>query len=216
MTEKIAVLFDCDGVLVDSEPALAQIAAEVLRARGLAARPEDFAPFIGTGEDTYIGEVVKMHGGKYVPEIKDEVYAAYIREAGDYVKSFPGCLDLLAELKSAGVKTAVASSADLIKVKANLKALGFSGFDAVISGSDIERKKPFPDIYLLAAERLGFDPSACLVVEDATAGIEAGNRAGMTTIAFTSACSASEMEAAGADYVAGSFSEIREIIRKFY
>ena len=157
-----------------------------------------------------------MHGGKYVPEIKDEVYAAYIREAGDYVKSFPGCLDLLAELKSAGVKTAVASSADLIKVKANLKALGFSGFDAVISGSDIERKKPFPDIYLLAAERLGFDPSVCLVVEDATAGIEAGNRAGMTTIAFTSACSASEMEAAGADYVAGSFSEIREIIRKFY
>lgn len=213
MKKEIGILFDCDGVLVDSEPALAEITALVLQDKGIPAKPEDFAPYIGTGEDTYIGEVMKKYGADYYPEIKEDIYGRYVQEASNYVKSFPACLDLLESLVETEIPIAVASSADMVKVKANIKALGFDQFDAIISGSDIERKKPFPDIYLLAAEKINCKPEACIVVEDAVAGIESGNRAGMVTIGFSSALPKEKLLAAGADYAADTFEEIREIIK---
>ncbi|MGB4609559.1 MAG: HAD-IA family hydrolase [Saccharofermentanales bacterium] len=214
MKKKYAILFDCDGVLVDSEPALAQVAAEVFREADIPANPEDFTPYIGTGEDTYLGEVVRKYGYIYNPEIKHEVYARYIAEAEKYVKTFPGTIDLLKTLKSKDIKTAVASSADLIKVEANIKALGFNDFDSIITGSEIERKKPFPDIYLLAAEKVGVEPANCIVIEDATAGIESGKAAGMITIGFTSACSEKELEQAGADFIVDDYFTMQDLIFK--
>lgn len=211
MKKELAILFDCDGVLVDSEPALAQVAAHILNKHDIPAKPEDFAPFIGTGEDTYIGKVMEKYGFAYFPEIKGEIYQAYREEAGQYLTTFDGCKEFLNELKDHDIKIAVASSADLVKVKVNLDALNFDGFDAIISGSDIKRKKPWPDIYLLAAEKAGAKPENCVVVEDATAGIESGKRAGMITIGFTSACSSSLLKDAGADFCADSYAEIRKI-----
>lgn len=143
MKKECAILFDMDGVLVDSEPALAQVASEAFRAMDIPANPEDFTPYIGTGEDTYLGEVVRKYGHEYDPEIKDRVYDLYIKEAEKYVNTFPGTLDLLNTLKSKGIKMAIVSSADLIKVEANLKALGFSDFTSIVTGSDIERKSRF-------------------------------------------------------------------------
>lgn len=211
----IGILFDCDGVLVDSEPALAKVAAEVMqKEEGIPAKPEDFFPYIGTGEDTYLGMVMEKYGLTYRPEIKPYVYDLYIEKAAENVKGFPGALDLLKKYKRNGIKMAVASSADYVKVEANLKALGFEDFDAIISGSDVERKKPWPDIYLLAAKNIGLKPQNCVVIEDATAGIKSGNAAGMTTIGFTSACSKAELLDAGADYVVDNYSEMEEVLAK--
>ncbi|HHU53927.1 MAG TPA: HAD family phosphatase [Clostridiaceae bacterium] len=214
MKKEHAILFDMDGVLVDSEPALAQVSSEVFREIDIPANPEDFAPYIGMGEDTYLGEVFRKYGQEYDPEIKLKVYDRYKEEAEKYVRTFPGTLDLLNRIKSKDIKMGVASAADLIKVEANLKALGFNDFDSIITGSDIERKKPFPDIYLLAAEKIGVEPANCIVVEDATAGIESGNAAGMTTIGFTSAVSREGLLAAGADYVVDNFAQLKELIKK--
>lgn len=208
------VLFDCDGVLVDSEPALAEIAAQILQREGIPAKAEDFIPYIGTGEDTYIGKVMEKYGVDYYPEIKMDIYNLYIETAKEKVKSFPGCLDLLDKLKKSNIKMAVASSADKIKVDANLEALGFKRFDAVISGSDVKRKKPWPDIYLLAAEQVGVSPKACIVVEDAVSGIKSGKAADMITIGFTSACSRDELLAAGADFVVDDFFQMEEVLNK--
>lgn len=212
MEKEIAILFDCDGVLVDSEPALAQVAADVLQKNNIPAKPEDFAPYIGTGEDVYLGKVVEKYGFVHTEEIKDQVYQSYIEHASEFVETFPGCLSFLEQLKKSDIKMAVASSADLVKVNANLSALGFKEFDAVITGTDIHRKKPYPDIYLLAAEKINVKPENCIVIEDATSGVKSGKAAGMTVIGFTSACSREELLAAGADYVADSYQEIGQIV----
>ncbi len=90
---------------------------------------------------------------------------------------------------------AVASSADRVKIGINLREIGLSAdiFDAIISGEDVERKKPFPDIYLLAAERIGLKPENCLVVEDAVSGITAGKAAGCKCLAVTTSFPAEKL-----------------------
>ncbi len=209
-----AVLFDCDGVIVDSEPALAKISALVLNKHGWPAKEEDFAPYIGTGEDSYIGNVVRQYGGVFNEEIKHEIYAAYVSEAVNYVKGFPGGVELIRKLQEAGIPAVVASSADAIKVDANLAALNLTedDFTAVISGDMVKRKKPYPDIYLMAANLAKTLPERCIVVEDATAGIQAGVAAGMITIGFTSNCEAVELLAAGANYIAEDYRSVAAVI----
>ena len=204
------ILFDCDGVLVDSEPALAEIAAIALRDFGAAAIPDDFKPYIGMGEDMYLGEVTAKYGVVFDETIKHHVYEKYVELAASFVHPFPGMRDLLIRLKSAGCRIAVASSADQIKVTTNLQLLDLPAafFDAVITGSDIERKKPFPDIYLFAASRCGVSPDRCFVVEDAVSGIQAGKAAGMTCIGFTSSHTAEELRAAGADIIVDDIRDV--------
>ena len=212
----MGILFDCDGVLVDSEPALAQIAALALRDFGADASPEDFKPYIGMGEDMYLGQVSAKYGVVFNAAIKDHVYEKYKELASQFVRPFEGTRDLLLLLKASGFKIAVASSADMIKVSTNLDLLdmpdGF--FDAVITGSDIERKKPFPDIYLLAASRCGLEPGRCYVVEDAVSGIQAGKSAGMTCIGFTSAHTKEELVNAGANIIIDDIRDIWTHIQK--
>lgn len=212
----IGILFDCDGVLVDSEPPLSQIAALALRDFGAAADPADFKPYIGMGEDKYLGEVCAKYNVEFNEKIKHHVYEKYNELAYQYVQPFPGTRELLLSLKAAGCRIAVASSADQIKVMTNLAILDLpeDTFDAVITGSEIERKKPFPDIYLLAAARCGTAPGSCFVVEDAVSGIQAGKAAGMTCIGFTSAHTSDELKRAGADIIIDSISEILGHVQK--
>ena len=121
---------------------------------------------------------------------------------------------MLNDLADADIPMAVASSADDIKVRANLSILDFDEqkFTAIIAGNDVGRKKPWPDIYLLAAERIEQKPEDCIVIEDAVAGIESGKRAGMITIGFTSNCTQQQLEEAGADYVVDTFFEMETIL----
>ena len=206
---KFCALFDCDGVLVDSEPALAGIGARILQARGIPAKAEDFAAFIGTGEDRYIGGVMEKYGFRYSTDVKDELYARYLQEAGDYLQARPGAKAFIFTLKGRGVPIALASSADAVKVNKNLACLGLSSsdFDVCISGSDIQRKKPFPDIYLLAAERLGASPSDCVVFEDAESGVLAAKAAGMIAIGISSSLPEAVLREAGADRILPDLSE---------
>jgi len=213
----VGILFDCDGVLVDSEPALAEIAAIALHDFGAAAIPEDFKPYIGMGEDMYIGEVTAKYGVVFDETIKHHVYEKYVELAANFVHPFPGMRDLLIRLKSAGCRIAVASSADQIKVTTNLGLLNLPAefFDAVITGSDIERKKPFPDIYLLASRKCQVTPDRCFVVEDAVSGIQSGKAAGMTCIGFTSSHTAEELRTAGADIIVDDIRDIWSSIELF-
>lgn len=206
----IGILFDCDGVLVDSEPALAEISAIALHDFGAAAIPEDFKPYIGMGEDMYLGEVTAKYDVVFDDTIKHHVYEKYSELASKFVKPFPGMRDMLIRLKSAGCRIAVASSAEQIKVTTNLELLELPAafFDAVITGSDIERKKPFPDIYLLAASRCGISPDRCFVVEDAVSGVQAAKAAGMTCIGFTSSHTAEELREAGADIIVDDIRDV--------
>ncbi len=212
-----AVLFDCDGVLVDSENGLSKISSYILNTYyDIPAKPSDFLPFIGTGEDSYIGGVVNKYEGEFVPSMKQKIYDEYIKSARDYIAPMKGAKDLIFQLRSEGIKVAIVSSADLPKVMANIYILNMNieDFDAVITGNNVVRKKPDPQIYLFAANKCNVDPVNCIVVEDATSGVIAGKDAGMKVIGFTSSVTAKTLMEVGAYTTVDNMEKLYEVLNE--
>jgi cytidine deaminase len=193
------ILLDMDGVVVDSEPILLEAVTRLLAEKGVAVRPADCQPFLGTGEDHLLEGVAAKHGVTLdFPRDVDRLYALYLDLIPGRLKAEPGVYDFLAEARRRHLKVALASSAAAIKVEHNLKEVGltFSSFDAVVNAGDVRRTKPHPDIFLTAAQRLGLPPAACLVVEDAVAGVQAARAAGCRCLALTTTTPAERLTAA--------------------
>src|SRR5512138_3735155 len=111
-----AVIFDMDGVLTDSEPLINAAAIQMFREKGLTVQPEDFLPFVGTGEERYVGGVAEKYHFPVDPSAaKQRTYEIYLDLVPSKLEAFPGALELVAALRKAGLKVAVASSADQIK-----------------------------------------------------------------------------------------------------
>lgn len=203
MVKTEALIFDMDGVLVDSEPVIEEAARAGLAEYGVHALPEDFLPFVGAGEDRYIGGVAEKYGIPYRPEMKARVYQIYLELVDGKIRLYPGVPEMLERLRGKGYALALASSADHIKIKANLKAAGIDKalFDVLLGGDDVIHKKPDPEIYRTARERLGREPARCLVMEDALNGIEAAKAAGCLAWGVTTSFSAKELLRAGADRI---------------
>ncbi len=199
------VIFDMDGVLVESEPFIAEAAVRMFAEQGVAVRPADFRPFIGMGEDRFLGGVAEARGVVLkMPRDKVRTYEIYLELIQGRLQPLPGVAEFIGRCRSLGLRLAVASSADRMKVEGNLRALGLpSGtFDAVVVGEDIILKKPAPDIFREAARRLGLEPSACLVIEDAVSGVSAARAAGSRCLGLTTSFSADRLTAAGAEWTA--------------
>jgi beta-phosphoglucomutase len=182
----LAVIFDMDGVLTDSEPLINAAAIAMFREKGLEVQPTDFLPFIGTGEDRYIGGVAeKYHFGLDLPLAKRRTYEIYLNLVPTQLTSFPGAQALVRACRKEGLQIAVASSADEVKIHANLDQIGLppAEWDAVVTGEEVMAKKPAPDIFLTAARKLKLDPANCAVVEDAVNGVQAAKAAGMRCVA---------------------------------
>ncbi len=197
-----AVLFDMDGVLVDSEVYICQAGIEMFREKGYEVSAEDFMPFTGMGENRYLGGVAEKHNIPFQLE-KDkartyEIYATLVKGKLD---ALDGVFSFIEKCQEQGLKLAVASSADPVKVHINLEEMGIDRgtFQAIVTGLDIEHKKPAPDIFLKAAEMVGADPSRCLVVEDAISGVAAGKAARARVLGLTTSFSPDEL--AGADWI---------------
>jgi beta-phosphoglucomutase len=208
------VIFDMDGVLVASEPFLAQAAIRMFAEKGYDLKPEEFRPFVGMGEERYLGGAAEARGIPFDP-VKDKArtYALYLELIRGKLHPLPGVREFVARCREKGLPMAVASSADAIKVEGNLHEIGLpaSTFDAVITGSDVERKKPSPDIFLEAARRLDLDPTSCLVIEDAIAGVAAARAAGSRCLAL--ATSFPREKLSDADWVVPDLSEApREVL----
>lgn len=212
--KKIGVLFDMDGVLVDSEPVITAAACEALRRFGVPAQHEDFKPFTGMGEVRFVGGVAEKYGFSYRPEMKDLTYEIYGEKVDDNLIIYPPTRSTLMLLRDRGYSIALASSADLIKVNHNLRVAGIAPelFDAVVAAEHVERKKPFPDIFLYAAERIGVPIEDCFVVEDAVSGVLAGKAAGATVIAVLTSFPESELLNAGADRVVQDIAGVPDAI----
>jgi HAD superfamily hydrolase (TIGR01509 family) len=199
------VIFDMDGVLVDSEEFIIKASTMMFAERGLNVKARDFKPFVGMGENRFIGGVAEKYGHVHnIRELKKRTYDIYLEIIKGRLKPLPGAFEFIRQCRERGLWLAVASSADMRKVKGNLEeiGLGFDKFDAVISGEDVVNKKPAPDIFLLAAERIGVEASKCLVIEDAVSGVKAAKAAGAKCLGITS--SFSQEELAGADWFAPS------------
>ena len=197
-----AILFDMDGVLCDSEAFIAGAAAQMLaETYGITPAHKDFAPFIGTGEDRFISGTAAAFGVTVtLPRDKERTYAIYLELIKGRLQPLPGVHGFIRRAQERGLRLAVASSADEIKVHANLREIGLpiSTFGAVVCAKDVVHKKPAPDVFLAAAQRLGVDPRRALVIEDAVTGIQAATAAGCPSLGITSTFSAAELAAAGA------------------
>jgi beta-phosphoglucomutase len=182
------VLFDMDGVLVDSEAFNCKAAIEMFREQGVTTKADDFQPFVGMGENRYLGGVAEKYNLKLnIAEAKARTYQIYEDIAKDHLDPLPGALEFVSICHEKGFLLALVTSADRIKMEVNLKAIGLSAesFHSTINGLDVVRKKPFPDIYIKASESLGLTPEECLVIEDAVSGVKAAKAAGCRCLAVT-------------------------------
>lgn len=198
-----AILFDMDGVLIDSEALMRKSARLALADYGVQAKDEDFLQFTGCGEDRFVGGVAEKYGHPYEFAMKELAYDYFGQLVMEETQVPRGVAEMLGTLYKQGYTLAVCSAADLRKVRYNLMAVGVdeSIFTALVTGSDVARKKPFPDIYLLGAEKVGVVPGDCLVVEDAISGVKAAHAAGMKAVAVPTTFSVEELrENANPDY----------------
>jgi len=180
-----AILFDLDGLLVDSEPLSRQSWAEVIAEAGYELSDAIFLQMIGRTEK----EVKRLFKQAFGEDFPFE--AVYQRREQHFVEALeregvppkPGAHELLAYLERVGLQKAVASSTYRYLAEMKLRGAGLhSYFEVIVTGDDVAHGKPAPDIFLEAARRLGVTPAECIVLEDSTAGIQAANAAGMRCI----------------------------------
>ena len=208
-------IFDMDGVLCDSESFIAEAAMVMFKTRyQVEVKRADFEPFIGMGEDRYLGGVAEKYNIDLELESdKAETYRLYASCVKGKLQPLPGVKVFLARAKEAGIRLAVATSADEIKMRTNLIEMGIgeSFFDGLVSGLEIVHKKPAPDIFVEAASRLQLPTSACVVFEDALNGVKAAKLSGAYCIGITSSFSSTALKNVGADLTIDTFSDITEL-----
>ena len=180
------VIFDWDGVVIDSsshhERSWELLAEEIRKPlppghfkAGFGKKNQEIIPGLYGWSDDPV-EIQRLG------DRKEELYRELVREQGVVV--LPGARELLESLKAASISRSVGSSTPRTNLDAIFAATGLGElFDAVVSADDVGNGKPAPDVFLLAAKRLGLAPADCLVIEDAHVGIEAAHRAGMKVLA---------------------------------
>jgi HAD superfamily hydrolase (TIGR01509 family) len=196
------LLFDVDGVLADTETLIARATIAMFEEMyGVRMKPEDFRPFIGTGQVRYVEGPAHKYG------IEVDIERAVTRRQENFVRllhsgnsiSFPGVNRLVNEAAaSAAWKLAIATSSSREKSEVSLRAarVPIEKFEAYITGDMVAQKKPHPEIYLKAASALGLAPRVCVAVEDALTGVAAAQAAGMKCLAVTNTFTAQDLHQA--------------------
>lgn len=182
-----AIIFDMDGVIVDSEPYSMQALIDVLRQYGIDPTEEDIRRSYGRRIHDDFQDYFRRYGvTAHLDTAVAQKEARYYHLAAGHLQTFSGVMALIDRLHQQGYRLGVASSGDRVKLAFSMQALGLDGrFQAVVCGNDVTHSKPAPEIYLVAAQRLGVPPRACVAIEDAPGGVEAAKRAGMCCIAVT-------------------------------
>ena len=190
-----AVLYDMDGLIVDTEPIHFQAFREYMQRHGVDMPESMMSNFIGFPERDNLRDLKQKYGlDVTLDEMVAERRAVYLHLVGTLpLTVFPGFWEFTAEAKQRGMKQAVVSSAPAEQVELVLGRL-FEGrrdlgraaeyFDAIVTGNDIEHNKPAPDIYLVGSERLGVPPALCLALEDSPPGAQSAAAAGMLVVAI--------------------------------
>lgn len=183
-----AIIFDMDGVLVDSEPFHIEIENRQFSLNGIPISEEEHQSYMGSTSVVMWNKIAEHHKLPIpVEELIEQNRLESIRyfSALNEIPVMPGLVDLLEKLQTKNYPMAVASSSypeiiDLILERTNLKKY----FQVIVSGQEAGKSKPEPDIFILAAQKLEVKPEYCLVVEDSANGIKAANAAGMICMAY--------------------------------
>ena len=182
------VIFDCDGVLVDSERLIQEVDLELIRGLGWPiTRAEIFAEHLGRSEDAVIANIQRRLGRAVPAGFAQAKAAAYEKVLREQLVAVPGVAEAITVLRQDGMRMCVASSARHARSRRSLNLTGLQAlFDEehVFSAEDVARGKPAPDLFLHAAERMTAPPRHCGVVEDSPAGVEAAKAAGMRVVGY--------------------------------
>ncbi len=207
------IVFDCDGVLVDSEVLARRAMQSVYRQAGIEVTTEMVDAVVGMKFADILGQIEKRTGralaNEYHPNFWTETKALFTAE----LAPVPGVVDFL---EASPIPRCVASSSDHERIRHSLKVTGLDRFfedGAIFSSHDVKRGKPEPDLVLHAARTMDVSPSRCLVIEDSRFGIQGAKAAGMAAYGFLGgahllANTGDALRAAGADFVARTYDEI--------
>ena len=221
MIAKYGLIFDVDGLIADTEPLNAEVTIRVLADMfGLqGVKYADFATGYGKGAEAYVKAGARVHGleltdeqAHAAAELRERYLVESVRKEG--LPAFPGVLRLIQDaLKSKDFRLAIATSASQELSEAILTAVKVPYRKMVyVSGSDVTKKKPDPQIFLIAIQRLGIEAARCVVFEDAPSGVQAAKAAGARCIAVTNTVSSKELS--GADVICDSLEKVNlEMIR---
>jgi beta-phosphoglucomutase family hydrolase len=188
LTSFDAVIFDMDGVLVNSEPFYVEVEQTNFRQLGLEISEEEHQTYQGTATDRMWQLIKERHGVEYsvkdLVKMTNNLVTPYFNSM-EKMEAMPGVETLIKKLKEKEIPLALASSSyagviEIILQKTGLKKY----FDVVVDSQLAGASKPDPEIFLLAAQKLGVQPGKCIVIEDSTNGIKAAKAAGMFCIAF--------------------------------
>jgi beta-phosphoglucomutase len=181
-----AVLWDLDGVLVDTADFHFEAWQALLGPLGQELSEEEFRRTFGLRNDAILSDLLGDLPREEIARLSERKEALFRERARGRIGALPGALDLLQRLRQRGKKTALVSSTPRENLKLVLGELGVEdSFQTTIAADDVERGKPDPEGFLLAARRLEVEPRDFVVLEDATGGVEAAKRAGMRCIAVT-------------------------------
>jgi beta-phosphoglucomutase family hydrolase len=216
-----AIIFDMDGILVDSNPFHLRKWADLFRAHGVAFDPQELPKVVlGPPNEVtfrrYFGEPLTR---EQLAELGEELEENFRRAIGPHARAFPGVRRFLEECHAQSLPMAVASAAIAKNVHFLLAALGLRDyFRVVLAVDEISHPKPDPEIYLKAAAKLGLEPSVCVVVEDSFVGIAAAKRAGMKCIAVASTFSPEDLrDQTQADLIVPNFQALSlQTLRDLY
>jgi len=207
-----AIIFDMDGVLVDSQPIHFRVDMEVLASCGAAAALADVTKFAGVANVARWTAYKQNYGlAEAAPDLIRR-HAGILMEIfrNTNIKPIAGIPELLSMIRGFGLKTAVASSSSMALIELVVNKLDIAKyFDALVTGEDVERSKPAPDVFLKASGVLRVSPRDCLVVEDSANGVMAAYNAGMKCVGFRNPNSG-EQDLSRAGWVVESFGEVTQ------
>ena len=208
------IIFDNDGVLVDSEPISNRLLAAYLTELGHPTSYEDsIRDYMGSAMHR-IHELVLERTGQRLPGDFDDVFHARVFAAFEReLRPVAGVADVLEKLAAGGVPYCVASSGSHARIRVGHRTTGLDRWfteERIFSSEDVGRGKPAPDLFLHAAERMGVAPERCLVVEDSPLGVQAAVAAGMTVYGFTAMTPAAKL--AGAEQLFSSMGELADLL----
>ena len=213
-----AVIFDMDGVLVDSEPHHVAIEKKLFQKMGLPVSEKEHAGYMGTATDAMWEKVKQNHDADFdVDEMVQLNYEECNRHFSSLEKlePMPGLRKVLKILHGKNIPMAVASSSGLETIEIILEKTGLrTYFQEVVSSTMVNNSKPAPDIFLHAANRLKAVPENCMVIEDSSNGVKAAKNAGMFCVAYSGAETSQPQP--GADIQINHFEELERILKQFF
>lgn len=203
-----AVLFDMDGLLVDSETLAMKTIIKLCAELSIVLAPGEETGIIGITEEKFFSELIERHHASMsVQDVLEKFRGEYEQLLHSDLQAFDGAKTLPQKLKARGLRLGLVSGSPAKQIDIILTCLDMKGvFEVIVSAEDTSHSKPEPEEYLLGAQKLGVNPDECIVLEDAKAGVEAGKTAGMKVIGVRNN---NDQDLSAADEVVNNLTEVK-------